>query len=81
LIVKRKPEISIVKRRHNNMHFLREDADQPAQPSSKQEISVEFKKAIEAKGDFIKVALDPTIPDRTMCIRVELSPKEQAELL
>jgi hypothetical protein len=63
------------------MHFLREDADQPAQSSSKQEISVEFKKAIEAKGDFIKVALDPIIPDRTVRIGVELSPKEQAELL
>jgi hypothetical protein len=39
---------------HKNEHFWREDADQheQAQPSPKQEILVEFKKAIEAKGDF-----------------------------
>jgi hypothetical protein len=46
---------------HKNVHFLREDADQhePLQSSSKQEMSAEFKKAIEAEGDFNRVALDP----------------------
>jgi hypothetical protein len=37
---------------HKNVHFLREDTDQPEQPSPKQEISAEFKEAIEAEGDF-----------------------------
>jgi hypothetical protein len=65
---------------HKNMHFLREDVEYE-QPSSKQEISVEFKKAIEAEGDFTKVPLNPRVPDRTVCIGVEMSPEEQAELL
>jgi hypothetical protein len=63
------------------MHFLREDTDQPEQPSPKQEISTEFKKVIKAKGDFTRVALDPRVPDRTVCIRVEMSLEEQAKLL
>jgi hypothetical protein len=68
---------------HKNVHFLREDADQheQAQPSSKQEISVELKKAIEDEGDFSRVALDPRIPNRTVCIGAEMSPEEKAELL
>jgi hypothetical protein len=65
---------------HKNMHFLREDTEQPEQPSPKQEISAEFKKAIEAEGDFTKVALDPRVPDRTVCIGAEMNPKEQAKL-
>jgi hypothetical protein len=54
--------------RHKNVHFLREDADQheQTQPLPKQEISEKFKKAIEAKGDFNRVALDPRIPYRTI---------------
>jgi hypothetical protein len=67
--------------RHKNVHFLREDTDQPGQPSPKQEISAEFKKGIETEGDFARVALDPREPDRTMCIEAEMSPKEQAKLL
>jgi hypothetical protein len=63
------------------VHFLREDVDQPEKSSSKQEISVEFKKEIEAEDDFTRVAVDPRIPDRTVCIGAEMSPKEQAELL
>jgi hypothetical protein len=47
------------------MHFLREDTDQLEQPSPKQEILVAFKKAIEAEGDFTRVALDPRVPNRT----------------
>jgi hypothetical protein len=65
------------------VHFLREDADrhEQAQPSPKQEISIEFKKAIEVKGDFSIMALDPRIPDRTVCIGAEMSSEEQMELL
>jgi hypothetical protein len=39
---------------HKDMHFLREDTEQheQEQPSSKKEISMEFKKPIEAEGDF-----------------------------
>jgi hypothetical protein len=60
---------------HKNVHLLRE------QPSSKQEISIAFKKEIEAEGDFTRVALDPRVQDRTMCIGAKMSPEEQAELL
>jgi hypothetical protein len=66
---------------HKNVHFLREDTDQPKQPLPKQEISVEFKKAIKAKGHCTRVALDPRELDRTMCIRADISPEEQARLL
>jgi hypothetical protein len=61
---------------HKNMHFLREDTDQPEQPSPKQEILAEFKKPIKAEGDFIRVTLDPRVPDRTVWIRAEMSPEE-----
>jgi hypothetical protein len=66
---------------HKNMHFLREDTNQPEQSSHKQEISVEFKKAIKVEGDFTRLALDPIVPDKTMCIGAKISPQEQAELL
>jgi hypothetical protein len=52
-----------------------------AQPSSKQEILAEFKEAIEAEGNFRRVALDPRVPDKTVYIGIEMSPQEQAELL
>jgi hypothetical protein len=32
------------------------------------EISTKFKKAIEAEGDFKRVALDPRVPDKAICI-------------
>jgi hypothetical protein len=66
---------------HKNVHFLREDANQPEQPLPKQEILVEFKKAIEVEGDSTRLALDPSVPDRTVSIGVELSLEEQAALL
>jgi hypothetical protein len=66
---------------YKNMHFLREDANQPEQSSPKQEILVEFKKAIEAEGDFTRLPLDPRVPDRIVCIRAEISLEEQAKLL
>jgi hypothetical protein len=37
--------------------------------------------AIEAEGDFTRLALDPRVPDRTMCIRAKISPQEQAKLV
>jgi hypothetical protein len=68
---------------HKNMHFLREDIEQheQVQPSSKKEMLEEFKKAIEAEGDFKRVALDPRVPDKAVCIGIEMSPQEQVELL
>jgi hypothetical protein len=65
---------------HKNVHFLREDTEHK-QPSVKQATSAEFKKAIEAKGEFTKVPLDPRVLDITICIGAEMSPEEQAELL
>jgi hypothetical protein len=62
---------------HKNVHFLREDTNQLEQPLPKQEISAELKKAIKAKGDSTRVALDPRVPDRTVCIGAEMSPEEQ----
>jgi hypothetical protein len=41
----------------------------------------EYKKAIEADSEFKKVPLDPVVPDRTGCIRMETSQEEQTELL
>jgi hypothetical protein len=68
---------------HKNAHFLRKDTEQheQEQPSSKKEISAEFKKAIEAKGDFKRVALDLRVPDKAIRIGTEVRPQEQAELL
>jgi hypothetical protein len=68
---------------HKDVHLLREDAYQheQAQPFPKQEISAEFKKVIKAEGDSSRVALDPRIPDRTICFGAEMSTEEQAELL
>jgi hypothetical protein len=66
---------------HKNVNFLREDTNQPEQPLPKQEISVEFKKAIEANSDFTRVALEPRVLDRTVCIGAKLSLEEQVELL
>jgi hypothetical protein len=68
---------------HKNVHFLREDTEQheQEQPLSMREISTEFKKAIEADGDFKRVALDPRVPDKSVCIGTKMSPQGQAELL
>jgi hypothetical protein len=68
---------------HKSLHFTRGDVEQhkQAQPSSKQEISAEFKKAIEVEGDFNRVALNPRVPNKIVCTGAEMSPEEQAELL
>jgi hypothetical protein len=68
---------------HKNVHFLKEDTEQheQEQPSSMREISAGFKKAIEVEGDFKRVALDPRVPDKTVCIGTEMGPQEQAEFL
>jgi hypothetical protein len=65
------------------VHFLRGDTYQhgSAQPSSLQDISVEFKKAIEAEANFTRLTLDPRVPDKIVCIGAEMNPEEQAELL
>jgi hypothetical protein len=47
----------------------------------KAEAPIECKKAIEAKGEFNKVPLDPRVPDRTVCIDAEASQQEQVKLL
>jgi hypothetical protein len=47
---------------------------------SKQETSIEFKKAIEAEGDIKRVALNPRIPNKVVYIGTEMSPQEQVEL-
>jgi hypothetical protein len=51
------------------------------QPSSKKEISTEFKKATEVEGDLKRVALDPRVPDKAVCIDTEMSMQEQVELM
>jgi hypothetical protein len=68
---------------HKNVHFVREDGDQHklVHPSSKHEISVEFKKAIEVEGNFNRLALNPRVPDRTIFIDTKMSLEEQAKLL
>jgi hypothetical protein len=65
------------------VHFLREDTEkhEQGQPLSTKEILVEFKKAIEAEGDFKRVALDPRVLGKVVYIGIEMSPQEQAELL
>jgi hypothetical protein len=61
---------------HKNVHFLREQSEQgESQPLT------ECKNVIEAEGEFQKVPLDPRVPDRIVCIGIEASQQEQAELL
>jgi hypothetical protein len=43
--------------------------------------STEFKKAIKAEGDFKRVALNPTVPDKAVCVGTKMSLQEQAKLL
>jgi hypothetical protein len=64
-------------------HILRVESEQFQQPScpNNVEASTEFKKTIEAYGDFKKVALDPRVPDRVVCLGTEMCLEEQAELL
>jgi hypothetical protein len=68
---------------HKNVPFIREDIEQheQVQSPSKQEALAELKKAIEIKGDFKKVALDPRVLDRAVFLITELSPQEQVKLL
>jgi hypothetical protein len=62
------------------VHFLWEDPEYE-QPSGRQETPPEFKKAIEAKGEFSKMPLDAKVSDRTVCVGANMSPEDQAELL
>jgi hypothetical protein len=68
---------------HKNVHFLREELEQHntfAGPC-KAEAPTEHKKAIKAEGEFKKVPLYPRVPDRVVCIGMEVSQQEQEELL
>jgi hypothetical protein len=65
---------------HKNMHFLREGIEYE-QPPSEQETLAEFKKAIQPKGDFTRVALDLRVPDRTVCIGADMTQEDKAELI
>jgi hypothetical protein len=66
-----------------NVCFLREEPEHHniSAGHRKAEALVQNKKAIEAKGEFKKVPLDPRVPDRTVCIGAEVSQQEQAEQL
>jgi hypothetical protein len=68
---------------HKNIHFIREESEQYQQPTypNNAEALAEFKKVIEAKGDFKKVTLEPRVPDKTICLGTETCPVEQSELL
>jgi hypothetical protein len=68
---------------HKTVHFLWEEQEQYQQLACplKAEAPVEYKKAIEADGDFKIVPLDPRGPDRAVCLGTETPPEEQAELL
>jgi hypothetical protein len=63
------------------VHFLREETDQQAEWLISKEALAEFKKAIEVEGDFKKVAVDPTVPDRAVCLNTETSLEEQVQHL
>jgi hypothetical protein len=66
-----------------NVHFLWEEWEQYQQSSCpfKEEAPTEYKKAIDADGEFKKVPLDPIVPDRAVCLGTETYLEEQAELL
>jgi hypothetical protein len=68
---------------NKNTHFLREDPERHTSFAGqhKAEAPIECKKAIEPKGEFKKVQLDPIVPDITICISAEASQQEQVELL
>jgi hypothetical protein len=63
---------------HKNVHFLWEDPKQHTTfaDQHKAEALAECKKAIEPKGEFKKVPLDPRVLDRIVCIGAEASQHE-----
>jgi hypothetical protein len=61
---------------HKNVHFLREQQGQhEAQPL------IECRNFIEAEGELKKVLLDPSVPDKTVCIGTEANLQDQEEFL
>jgi hypothetical protein len=68
---------------HKNVHFWRAEPERHNSSIGhcKSEAPAEYQKAIEAEGEFKKVPLDSRVPNRTVCIGVEASQQEQAELL
>jgi hypothetical protein len=65
------------------VHFFREESEQYQQSACpiNADAPAEFKKAIDANGDFMKVELDPRVPDRALCLGTDTSPEEREELL
>jgi hypothetical protein len=47
----------------------------------KAEALVEYKKAIEDDTEFKNVPLDPRVPNRAMCIGIEMGQEQQAKVL
>jgi hypothetical protein len=68
---------------HKNVYFLWEEPEQHSTfaDQHKAKALAECKKAIEAEDEFKKVPWDPRVPDKTVCIIVEASQQEKAELL
>jgi hypothetical protein len=64
--------------RHENVHFVREESEQYQQPTfpSDAKAPTEFRKAIKADGDINKVALDPKVPNKAVCLGTKTSPEE-----
>jgi hypothetical protein len=61
---------------HRNVHFLREQLEQhEIQPLT------EFRKVIEAEGEFRKVPFDPRVPDKIICIGTKAREQDRAELV
>jgi hypothetical protein len=63
---------------HKNVHFVREEYEQYQQPAcpNNAEAPTEFNKAIEADGEFKKVALPSRVHDKTVCLGIEMSLEE-----
>jgi hypothetical protein len=55
---------------HKNVHFVREESEQYQQLASLTNPKAlnESKQAIKANGDIKKVALDPRVPDKVVCL-------------
>jgi hypothetical protein len=68
-------------RGHKNVHFLWEESEYHNTSASncEEEAPIEYKKCIEAEGEFKKVPLDPRVPNRTFCIRTEANQQQQVE--
>jgi hypothetical protein len=68
---------------HKNVHFIRDESEQYQQSTCPidTKASHESKKAIKVDGDIKKVALDPRVRDKVVCLGTEMTPGEHAKLL